>query len=272
MGWLYQQKPPIGWPLDPDSGLVPDAGFWPMLVGSGNKVLDLSGNGNTGTFGTGAASPSWTADKFGSALDFDGNDYVEFEASSVFDINGTNPISEVVWIKTTQTPGSGEMAAFLIMTEDGRVSTASDKGILLNENGKAVFYVFDGAAKNCVSTTSVNDGIWHQIVGTYDGVNSRVYVDGILENTIAASETYNFDSPQLVFSYLRVLTDRIDYDGQLDIPSIYNRALSASEIALLYKYPFWMFKDPAEVALLGGYQAVVGMAGAMTTNSGYWGW
>ncbi|KKK92766.1 hypothetical protein LCGC14_2699630, partial [marine sediment metagenome] len=27
--------------------------------GSGSKVFDLSGNGNTGTFGAGAASPIW---------------------------------------------------------------------------------------------------------------------------------------------------------------------------------------------------------------------
>ncbi len=27
MGWPYQQKPPMGWPLDYASGLVPEAGL-----------------------------------------------------------------------------------------------------------------------------------------------------------------------------------------------------------------------------------------------------
>jgi len=47
MGWPYQQKPPMGWPLDYDSSLVPEAGFWLFNEGSGNKVSDLSGMGIT---------------------------------------------------------------------------------------------------------------------------------------------------------------------------------------------------------------------------------
>ena len=45
--------------------------------GSGNSWLDLSGNGNNGTFGSGTAAPTFSSGNGGSLV-FDGsNDYVE---------------------------------------------------------------------------------------------------------------------------------------------------------------------------------------------------
>jgi len=39
----------------------------------GNTALDSSGNGNDGTF---VGNPQWVTGKFGGALEFDGDDYV----------------------------------------------------------------------------------------------------------------------------------------------------------------------------------------------------
>jgi len=55
---------------------------------------------------------------------------------------------------------------------------------------------------------------------------------------------------------------------------IYNRILSASEIAQLYREPFCMFdRDPIELwtGAMGGGVPPVGNAGIMTCNAGYWG-
>ena len=46
-------------------GLV---GGWLMNENGGNRVNDLSGNNNFGTFGAGAAQPSWSIGKFGPAV------------------------------------------------------------------------------------------------------------------------------------------------------------------------------------------------------------
>ncbi|MBU0598822.1 LamG domain-containing protein, partial [Patescibacteria group bacterium] len=56
-------------------GLV---GCWVMNEGAGNKIYDLSGNGNDGSFPGGTANPLWKPGRTGPALKFDGvNDYVE---------------------------------------------------------------------------------------------------------------------------------------------------------------------------------------------------
>ena len=47
-------------------------GCWLMNEGSGDRVFDLSGNGNIGTFGSGAARPFWQGGKSGSSVYFDG--------------------------------------------------------------------------------------------------------------------------------------------------------------------------------------------------------
>jgi hypothetical protein len=62
--------------------------------------------------------------------------------------------------------------------------------------------------------------------------------------------------------------------GHVDVPTIYNRALSASEIIQLYREPVIMFeRDPIElwVGSTSIEEPPVGAAGIMTTNTGFWG-
>src|SRR5918997_1742853 len=63
------------------SAASPLRGWWPMNERSGQTVRDWSGNGNHGTLGSSAAAddndPTWIRGVFfGSALRFDGNDFV----------------------------------------------------------------------------------------------------------------------------------------------------------------------------------------------------
>ena len=73
MGWVYQQKPLMGWPLDYDSGPADFVAAWFMLEGTGNKVFDLSGNGNTGTE---QVDSVWQPGKFGLCSYFSGDEYI----------------------------------------------------------------------------------------------------------------------------------------------------------------------------------------------------
>jgi hypothetical protein len=85
MGWPYQHKPPLGWPIDPDHPLSDFVGFCPMLVGSAGQVFDLSGNGNNFTL---AGHAHYGPGKFGSCLKLDGTgDYASLATPSIFPIN-----------------------------------------------------------------------------------------------------------------------------------------------------------------------------------------
>jgi len=69
-------------------------------------------------------------------------------------------------------------------------STVVDRQLYLGTNGRAYFGV--GSSKIVVTSTSlVNDGAWHHIVGTYTtgAAGERLYVDGTLQGSATATPT-----------------------------------------------------------------------------------
>ena len=77
------------------------------------------------------------------------------------------------------------------------------------------------------STTTINDDNYHHVVGTYDGSNIRIYVDGVLEST-------NAESGNFTPSNLRIGSNYVGsseyYQGELPVVRLYNRTLSKEEV------------------------------------------
>ena len=98
--------------------------------------------------------------------------------------------------------------------------------------GKPVIVIGDGTNYDrCDGTSDIRDGKWHFIVGTVDGRNLKIYVDGILENTTTQKITpFDYDGPAMIGrAYNRY------FNGLITHVSIYNRALSESEIKKIYE-------------------------------------
>src|SRR5207244_4569133 len=67
--------------------------------------------------------------------------------------------------------------------------------------------------------------------GTYDGTNAKIYINGVLEATITSTGHFPLDyGTRPVFFGTTDETFNGKLTGELDEVSIYNRALSASEI------------------------------------------
>ncbi|PIZ43287.1 hypothetical protein COY33_01790, partial [candidate division WWE3 bacterium CG_4_10_14_0_2_um_filter_42_7] len=81
----------------------PPVARWDFNEGVGTTAMDTSGNGNTGTLGTGSSAPGWSTGKVGKGLRFDGsNDYVY--ANNSLTINPAAALWSVsTWIKTSGT-------------------------------------------------------------------------------------------------------------------------------------------------------------------------
>jgi len=251
----------LGHPLA--TGLV---GCWLMNEGSGNKVFDSSENGNHGTI----TAATWTACKFGSGLNFSGtSQYVEIAANPT--LRPSSVLSVVMWFNPTQFNNYQEYAL------SQRSEYAGSAYAFYGGNGTGNFYITKAADGTVLSPNSSISLInaWHQLVGVADGSFVRLYVDGIeqgsgtaYDGTIAATA----GTEKLYIGSYETTTNELP--GAIDHVMIFNRALSASEIALFYLHPFCMFeRNPIELwsaATLGA--PPVGMAGAMTTNTGYWGW
>jgi hypothetical protein len=76
-------------------------------------------------------------------------------------------------------------------------------------------------------------GLWSNIVGTYDGSNLKIYLNGILKATQAYNQSMNIQNNNLIFGSWDNPTTPLVRSRQLDDIRIYNRALSASEVAYL---------------------------------------
>ena len=181
---------------------------------------DLSGNGNDGTIHGAVA----TAGKIGQALSFDGtDDYVDCGSGYSLDI--TDALTIEAWVKFVDLVGwktlihgtttGGWGAAYWFSFGPG-------KQIRLNLEGTTDVrddYTFSEAA---VDT-------WYHLVGTYDGANGRIYIDGTEKHSW---ETTGSISITNINGALIGKTGNNAYyfNGLIDEVRIYNRALTAAEI------------------------------------------
>jgi len=161
-----------------------------------------------------------TAGIIGDALEFDGSgDYVEYDDSGLPEGNAPRTMS--VWVKPE---GGGVRSALEWGTNGG----GRRCGILVLGNQRIKFV---GSGADVQSIGSVVNGEWHYISETWDGTNIKIYIDGVLDTT-------GVPAPNPINTVLRV--GRIganigsageNFNGVIDEVSIYDRALSADEVA-----------------------------------------
>ena len=79
---------------------------------------------------------------------------------------------------------------------------------------------------------------WHHLVGVYDGANVTLYVDGVAGTSLPASGTVDTRSsdPLLINEHTWDGSSSSRLGGIVDDVRIYNRALSAVDVAELYNY------------------------------------
>jgi hypothetical protein len=93
-----------------------------------------------------------------------------------------------LWFKTS-TP-EGKLIGF--ENEQTGASNSYDRQIYMTNSGQLVFGQYTGSVVTVTSSASYNDGKWHQAVGTYDGSNLVLYVDGAEVASASAGNPQNF--------------------------------------------------------------------------------
>jgi len=143
-----------------------------------SDTADSTSNGNDGT-NNGSTDG---AGKIANAQSFDGiDDDISFADDLSLDLGGAGTIS--IWAQSTDTILRNEFAVNWDDTQAGRwgiYAGGNDDKFhgFFRDNSDGII----GGKPNPASTTSV-DTNWRFIVATYDGVSSRIYVDGIEENS-----------------------------------------------------------------------------------------
>jgi hypothetical protein len=97
---------------------------------------------------------------------------------------------------------------------------------LLNPDGTTQIGVFAGAQVN----PTLPVGVWVHVAASFDGSTLRVYTNGVLAGSVAAT----FDLQGKPLTIAQAHQGQSFFAGLIDELSIYNRALSDSEIAAIY--------------------------------------
>ena len=240
-------KPPLGVPIyEHDPSLLR---LWLMNEGTGDTVYDLSGNSTTGTFAGGA---SWSSGAYGPAVLFSGDGYIATSLPNMQNANGHTWVMEVTW--------PYEANKVLIDAQD-----VDDEQLMFIFQNNDLFQIqsYRGAVAYRSSFAKL-DGNRHHLVAVMEegvfGTPPRLYLDGVRQDTSGSPQSYGVNGNANDMRLGGRLIANYEATAKVEYLYIYNRALSASEIASLYAYPFAMFERPSielwSAATLGGESGV----------------
>ncbi len=199
---------------------------WPFNEGAGNFAYDISGNQNTATFGTG---PLWKSDQFRKHITMDGGVANYLSAPNNSYTTGKN-FSVTLWVKSDNY-GSGEGLFSMGDAFDDGVPTL----VLQGQTGSVRMYSRDGWTGSEPLTAEQ----WFFIAVVFDDTNSTMYVDGTQRVQRAiADEIGNRGSYWIGSGFVG------EFDGEIDMPIIWNRPISQTEINQLYHEQFILLHHP----------------------------
>jgi hypothetical protein len=191
--------------------------------GIGSSVADASGTANTGTI-TGA---TWnTAGKYGNSLTFNGSSHVVVIPSAP-SLDLTTGMTLEAWVYPTAAQ-SGWRAIVQRQTDAYFLHASGGGGSLQPTIGGT----FGGLVDYWSAGSSLPLNAWSHLAFTYDGATARLYVDGV--EVVTAPRTGALQTAGGGASAVRIGNNvpyLENFLGRIDEVRIYNRALSAAEIA-----------------------------------------
>ncbi|RFA14645.1 cell surface protein [Subtercola boreus] len=202
------------------------ASFWRLGEASGTSVYDWAGFGDqvAGAGVTrGAAGAIGGDSNTASTFSGDGTGF----SSTQTPVAGPQTFSLETWFKTTTTAG-GKIVGF--GNSSTGTSSSYDRHIYMTTDGKINFGVYNGNSQVLQSAAALNDGQWHQVVGTLSSTGMQLFVDGVRVGT--RSDT---TSAQPYDGFWRIGGDSSwsgsnFFAGDIDDVAVYNQVLNKQQV------------------------------------------
>jgi alpha-tubulin suppressor-like RCC1 family protein len=220
---LMQDPPPAPQTDRIDASLV---GRWKMDEGTGTTANDSVGV-NHGTF---VITPTWGTGVHGAgSLNFNMEDRDAVQINSIF--GGPHAGTVSMWVNARRAD-TGPGSYFFSLGDYIMLKANENEGIRL-EAWQGSAYMVAETRKNILGSG------WHYVTATWDDTNDnfRVYVDGVMRGDLYNNTTdivFTGKSSNTYFGRWNTNAN-YDFDGGLDDVRLYNRALSPSEAAELYR-------------------------------------
>lgn len=199
--------------------------YWPFVEGAGATVKDYWDAYDL----TLAQTDHWSTGRYGNAYDFDGvDDRAENQAMTSL----TSDLTLTAWFYTSQANRNQS-----ILNHFDFVGGGNSRGYTLGMWGTDLrFRVRD---VDCFYPIANHLNKWTHLVGTNDGTNSRLYVDGILVDTDAVGNPLGPVTGCYlnIGAYHQIAGPTGEFwDGIIDEVCIFNRCLKRSEIvSMMYR-------------------------------------
>ncbi len=204
----------------PTAGQV---GYWSFNESSGSVAIDGSGHGNDGQL----INATRVVGEVGNALAFNGtNAYVDIPNNP--SLNFAGPITMAAWIYPQAIDEYREVLAH------GYTLSPTNYVFLRISHGSYQAGAFNGGGQPIltVAVPPTDLGTWVHLAGTFDGTTWRLYRNGALIGSTSAGVASMTVNANWAVGARGGGGDRF-FKGMIDEARLYNRALSASEIAVL---------------------------------------
>lgn len=195
--------------------------WWP---GDGNAT-DIRGTNNGTLIGT-AFAPGIV----GQAFRFNGGNYVQIQGDGV--LSATN-ISVAGWFNVAQQNNGPALA--------GKTSAFDGWSLLIGDGLRPDFTLYrTGILVAVLSAVPITLNTWAHIAATYDGTTACIFVNGALQGAEAFPGGYTHSSVPMLIGAASWCESygcggyNFRLNGLVDELSIYDRALTASEIQAMY--------------------------------------
>jgi hypothetical protein len=176
------------------------------------------------------------------ALRFDGvSDYVHLPAAA----GGASETAFTVELWFRAQGATGNM--FEVYNSGG----AADRFLSLNA-GQVCFYVFaTPIGQPCTAASTYgSDGLWHHAAGTLGAGGVRLYVDGVLADSVATPTASTFTSDtdfRVGMGHTAYVSSLVYFQGDIDEVRVWSVERSAADIAASYLHTV----DPTTAGLQG---------------------
>jgi len=197
--------------------------------GANPAVRDLSGNGNDGTFGAGAAAPTWERNR----LNFASGQYVNCGSDASIDITGAISVEANIRTGDVTDPGG-----YIVNNLEGWPPA---KGYILNIGNiietELHFNCF-GLTDNIVQATGLTlRDVWALAAGVYDLSFLRVYINGQQEQADVSTGTIASSTGALLLGYTPLQAR--NFIGSISFIRINATGFSAPQVLAEYLFLKW---------------------------------
>ena len=233
--------------------------YYSLDESDGTVALD-SVQGLNGTYGGGPLLGNEGAfvNGLGTSADFDGsNDSLYVGNNSV--LNTGSFVSVEAWVK----PESSMVQYATVVNKTSNTNWTDGYGMSQYSSGKINFFVNQWKSYQVEGTLPADQ--WSHVVGTYDGSELKLYINGELVESLAYVGSINQLSSQLRVGH--AIGNRYYWNGGIDDVAIYDYALSEQTIQEHYLISQNPFRQNSSLVNIEADAAVLAAANSVGTDA-----